>query len=234
MNEQELMHRFDESRASKYDGKIRRLSPAYEPLHQMTNQLLRSLLPANAHILVVGAGTGMDVVTCGRTNPMWRFTAVEPSQQMATLCRANIASEGFDDRVSIHCGYMEELPELPTFDAAISIFVSHFILSENDKSKFFANISSRLKADAPFVVADLHGDKNSKTFQILLNGWKTLYASLDVGEQEVEDAFTYIQRDISFVPAEQFGKLLKSNGFGEAHLFFRAFLFGGWVCKRQS
>lgn len=53
---------FDEARAARSDRKIRLLTPGYEALHSMTNHLLRSLLPAEARLLVVGAGTGMEII----------------------------------------------------------------------------------------------------------------------------------------------------------------------------
>ena len=74
MQEQNSTHQFDKNRAAKYDCKIRMIIPGYESLYQMTNHLLRSLLPVKDHILIVGAGTGMDIITCGTMNPQWTFT----------------------------------------------------------------------------------------------------------------------------------------------------------------
>ena len=228
-----MKEQFDERRASNYDRKIRLLAPGYETLHRMLNQLLSSLLPKKAHILVVGAGTGMDIVTCGTANPQWEFMAVEPSPEMFALCRNNIVLAGLDKRVHLHCGYTSELASAAQFDAAISIFVSHFIQQESDKLKFFSDIAARLRDGAYFVAADLHGDKNSDEFNLLLNGWRKFYASQDVGEQEVETAFSYIQQDISFISESRFIQLLQESGFTEAYAFFRAFLFGGWICRKS-
>ena len=101
----------------------------------------------------------MDIVTCGTVNPQWEFSAVEPSPEMFALCRNNIASAGLDERVHLHCGYASELTGAAQFDAAISIFVSHFIQQESDKLKFFADIAALLRGGDYFVAADLHGDK---------------------------------------------------------------------------
>jgi len=228
-----MKEQFDERRASNYDRKIRLLAPGYETLHRMLNQLLSSLLPKKAHILVVGAGTGMDIVTCGTANPQWEFMAVEPSSEMFDLCRNNIASVGLDERVHFHCGYASELTGAARFDAAISIFVSHFIQQESDKLKFFSDIAARLRDGAYFVAADLHGDKNSDEFNLLLSGWRKFYASQNFGEQAVETAFSYIRQDISFIPESRLIRLLKESGFTEVYAFFRAFLFGGWICRKS-
>lgn len=54
-------HYLDEKWVLNYDNRTRRIKPAYNELHEMVNFLLQSLLPFNAYILVVGAGTGMDI-----------------------------------------------------------------------------------------------------------------------------------------------------------------------------
>ncbi len=224
---------FDEARAARYDRKIRLLTPGYEALHSMTNHLLRSLLPAEARLLVVGAGTGMEIITCWRSNPRWRFTAVEPSAEMLARCQNNITAAGLRDRVQLHCGVTETLPEAKPFDAAISVFVSHFIQDEADRRRYFTGIAQRLRAGAPFVVADLHGDTASEPFSVLLAAWRDLYAGAGVGVEEVGAAFGHIQRDLSFVSESRLAQLLRESGFGDAVAFYRAFLFGAWLCRKS-
>jgi tRNA (cmo5U34)-methyltransferase len=58
---------FDEARAAAYDDKIRRLAPGYDVPHDGIASLAATLLGADAHLLVVGAGTGEELVRLGRT-----------------------------------------------------------------------------------------------------------------------------------------------------------------------
>ncbi|MEO0825511.1 MAG: class I SAM-dependent methyltransferase [Cyanobacteria bacterium J06635_15] len=218
---------FDDNRAAKYDHRIRMIIPAYESLHQMVNHLLNSLLPVDAHILVVGAGTGMDIITCGAANPKWTFTAVEPSDAMFATCQKNIAASRLKDRVQMHCGYIDDLSKDLKFDAATAILVSHFIQDEQEKFRFFSKIAAFLQNKAPFVVADLQGDKDSEEFQLLIKSWRHLFSSLEVTAKDFEEAFNHIQKDISFVPEHRYQKLLEESGFGHMLNFYRAYLFGG-------
>lgn len=233
MKNQSETHRFDEKQALNYDDRIRRLIPAYAALHQMVNALLQSLLPADAQILVVGAGTGMDVITCGLANPNWSFTAIEPSEEMFELCRRNISQAGLSERVRLHCGYVENLPSGQNFHAATSILVSHFIQTEEDKVKYFSNISSLLKTDAPLVLADLYGERESEAFAVLFNGWKQFFSNSVSGVSEVDKASAYIQQDISFISEGRLQEILQKSGFGDIRVFFKTFLVGGWICRKQ-
>ena len=208
--------------------------PGYESLHQMVNHLLSSLLPVDAHILVVGAGTGMDIITCGTDNPQWTFTAVEPSDAMFATCQKNIAASSLKDRVQMHCGYVDSLSKDLKFDAATAILVSHFIQDESEKFRFFSKIATFLQNKAPFVVADLLGNQDGEEFQLLMKSWRHLFSSLEVTQKDVEEAFDHIQKDISFVPEHRYQKLLEESGFGHIISFYRAYLFGGWICRKES
>src|SRR6266511_3070526 len=112
---------FDASRSTQYDMKIKASMPGYEAIHGMTKDFLRLALPETAHILVVGAGTGMELVTLGISNPGWCFTAVDTSPEMIELCRNSIRCAGLEERVKIHAGPIHELPPCELFDAATSI-----------------------------------------------------------------------------------------------------------------
>lgn len=231
MKESGSATQFDDNRAARYDRGIRMIIPAYESLHQMVNHLLSSLLPVDAHILVVGAGTGMDIITCGTANPQWTFTAVEPSDAMFATCQKNIAASKLKDRIQMHCGYVDSLSKDLKFDAATAILVSHFIQDEPEKFRFFSKIATFLQNKAPFIAADLQGDKNSAEFQLLIKSWRHLFSSLEVTEKDVEEAFDYIQKDISFVPEHRYQQLLEESGFEHMINFYRAYLFGGWICR---
>lgn len=233
MGNQDLTNHFDRIRASKYDNKIRRLMPGYEAMHQLANYLLNSLLPVNAHLLIVGAGTGMEVITYGIANQGWTFTAVEPSAAMVALCRDNVSASGLDDRVHILCGYATDLSSEVKFDAATSILISHFIQSKHDKLRFFKSISALISNDAPLISVDLFGDQNSDDFKLLLKCWKRLFSSAGSTAQDLEQSFNYIQKDISFVSEEHYKQLLEESGFSKVSGFYREYLFGGWICRKR-
>jgi tRNA (cmo5U34)-methyltransferase len=76
---------------SQYDGSIRLFTAAYEPMFDMAYGFLNSMLPEDAEVLVVGAGTGMEACTFGRKSPGWKFTGVDPSAEMLSIAKKKIS-----------------------------------------------------------------------------------------------------------------------------------------------
>lgn len=218
--------------AAKYDEGIRLTIPAYEALHAMSHAILRSELPERAEILVVGTGTGMELITLGMANPGWRFMGVDPTEQMIAVCQANVAAAGLSYRVELHQGYVADLPHEASYDAATAILVSHFIEEDNKKRAFFQAISSRLRHGAPLISADLYGDKESAEFQQNFSAWKHFCSLSGMSEAEIEKLFAHVEKDVSFIPEKRRNQLLGQSGFGNTSSFYRALLFGGWVSSK--
>ena len=59
--------------ARGYDQRIRSTFPFYETIHPVMHAMLRSLIPPESELLIVGAGTGAEILEFGKANPGWRF-----------------------------------------------------------------------------------------------------------------------------------------------------------------
>jgi tRNA (cmo5U34)-methyltransferase len=130
---------FDQERAGSYDKRFAAIAPLRESLHLLTRAILADL-PADARVLCVGAGTGLELLDLARAYPQWRFTAVEPSAPMLNVCRQKAAEAGVADRCMFHAGYLDTLPAAEPFDAATCFLVSHFILSRDERRDFFRQL----------------------------------------------------------------------------------------------
>lgn len=64
--------------ASEYDRMAQMSIPGYEAIHQMVLAFLRFKLPEIANLLIVGAGSGMELVTFGRGNSQWQLLGLDP------------------------------------------------------------------------------------------------------------------------------------------------------------
>src|SRR5687767_2154478 len=53
--------------------------PGLADLHRMATLLLGEQAPGAAHVLVVGAGGGLELLSLAAARPDWRFTGVDPS-----------------------------------------------------------------------------------------------------------------------------------------------------------
>lgn len=230
--ESSLRNYFGAGRSSTYDRKIRASLPGYEALHAMVDDLLRFALPAEAHLLVVGAGTGMELVTLGAAHPGWRFTATDLSSDMLAIGRDAVEAAGLAGRVAFHLGPVEGLPAGERYDAATSILISHFIKPREERARYFRAIAARLAAGAPLVTAEIVGDRQDAACARLMSVWKGHYAAAGIPPHEVEEDFARTDATVSFIPEEALVTLLAESGFADVHRFFQAFLFGGWVARR--
>lgn len=132
---------FDGKRAAVYDDLIRRVIPGYDVLHRLIRLQLHGALGAEARILVVGAGTGMEIATLVPDRPGWRFTAVDPAPEMLEAARLRLEDAGFAGSTEFHCGQVSGLPERPLYDAACLVLVMHFM--PDDGAKGTSSATSR-------------------------------------------------------------------------------------------
>jgi len=223
---------FDDSLAAKYDRRIRLFCPSYDALHQMIVPWLQSL-PEQSAFLSAGAGTGAEIITLGKSFPSWRFVAVDVSPDMLSACQRRATEAGMANRVAFFNGRLQEYLSPAPFDAASSVFVSHFIKGRDEKLAYFRSIAANLKPGGLFILADLFGDRGSSEFEQLLNAWILSYAAHGVTAEELAQDRAHVERDVAFIPESELVALLREAGFSTPVRFYQTFLFGGWVSTKN-
>lgn len=225
---------FDRERASQYDLDIRKAIPGYQALHDMTQSLLETNLPTTANLLIVGSGTGMELISYGEKNPQWSLTGVDPSDDMMAIAKDKLASRKLLERIDLHTGYIDTLPKTKPMDAATLMLVMHFVRDDGAKLKLLQNVAQHLKLGAKLILADLHGDKSAPYFAKFKQAWQAFYLSQldDVAKAKAEQNFeTSIDKSVYFVPETRIIELLNRAGFNKVTKFYNAFLFGGWMAQ---
>ena len=222
---------FDEERAAAYDERIRRLAPGYDVLHDALASVAASLLGDDAHVLVVGAGTGTEIVRLAQVHPGWRFTAVDPSAEMLDRCRERVEAEGLGTRVEYANDRIEALPGESRFDAATSVFVAHFIQEPTAKQHFFHAIARRLRSGAPLILADLYQGASGDALEQLTAAWRCAVRRAGMEAEAVERAFARMERQIDFVPEVDLAQILDETGFSAPTRFYQCFLWGAWWAR---
>lgn len=225
---------FDRERATQYDLDIRKAIPGYESLHGMAQSLLQTSLSGSAKLLIVGSGTGMELVNYSKVNPSWSLTGVDPSSEMMAIAQSAIVEGKLQERVNLHTGCVNSLPETEPMDAATLILVMHFLSDDGAKLQLLKDIAQRLKSGAKFIIVDLHGDKSASYFSQFFKAWQNFYFSQldDETRTEVEARFQpSINNSMYFVTEARIIELLQMAGFGQVTKFYHAFLFGGWIAQ---
>lgn len=197
--------------------------PGLADLHRMTAILLAERAPSAAHILVVGAGGGLELKAMAEAVPSWRFTGVDPSPAMLDVAREMTAL--YADRTTLLPGTVDQVPIEP-FDGAVCLLTLHF-LDRAERLDTLREIRHRLKPGGAIVIAhhtSPDGDPEawlarSATFsdQIVRNT-----------EKSASVAKAMAERLPLLTPAEEEALLLEA-GFVEPRLFYAAFSFRGWV-----
>jgi tRNA (cmo5U34)-methyltransferase len=231
MQNQESAVVFDKERASSYDKRFAALAPMRDALHLLIRIIL-SELPADAHVLCVGAGTGLELIYLAQNFPQWQFTAVEPAAAMLEICRQKVETSGIASRCIFHQGYLDTLPPSDAFHAAICLLVSHFIIQPDERSSFFRQIASRLHPDGYLVSADLVGDMTTSEYQSLLNVWLKMMRYAEVPAVEVEKMFASYGLDVALLPPQQVASIIAKGGFESPVLFYQSLLVRAWYSKR--
>lgn len=197
--------------------------PGLADLHRMVMLLLAEVAPADSHILVVGAGGGMETRAMAEAQPAWRFTGVDPSPAMLDLARQTLGP--FADRVDLIEGTIDQAPAGP-FDGATCLLTLHH-LDRDERVRTLKETRRRLKPGANLVIVE-HSASGPAPER-----WMT--RSVAFGDREGLDwakaAATgkmMMERLPLLTPAQE-EDLLREAGFTDVALFYAALSFRGWI-----
>lgn len=225
---------FDGVYGEGYEALARRVIPGYATLFPMISALIDPDLPPRARVLVVGCGTGIELVTFKRIRPDLRLHGVDPSDQMLELARRRVADAGLSDGIGYQHGYASDVPRSPRFDAATLINVLHFVPDDGSKAELMADIAARLKPGGVFVFFDLHGDPGSEEHERYMATWRRYWKIRGMAEAERSEFAERIRQGIHFATPERVVELARVAGFTEPRRFYRSLSYGGWTFRRSD
>ena len=219
--------------AAGYDERIRKTFPFYETIHTAINAVLRVYLKPESELLIVGAGTGAEILELGKTNLSWRFVGVDPAKPMLDLAKEKIEAAGLTDRVSLFNGLVGDLLIGKLCDGATSAMIMHFVPDDGGKIEFLRAIAAHLKPGAPLVLMDAHGDLNAPESELMIEAWKQQQSLAGVKWDEVESGMKERVKTIQFVSSKRMEELLAEAGFHRIQRFFQNFMLGGWIAFKS-
>lgn len=220
-----LDHFKDAEAVARYADGPRRFVPGFDALHRMTGLLLAERVPADAHILVLGAGGGLELKAMAEAYPHWTFTGVDPAGAMLRLAAQTLGSNAH--RAELIEGYIDGAPTGP-FDGAVCLLTLHF-LEKDERVRTAAQIRARLKPGAPFVAA--HGSFPQGADA--RDRWLDRYASYAVASgadpDQTATARAAVAAHVAMLSPEADEAVLRDAGFRDVEQFFAAFTWRGWV-----
>ncbi|MDS7968605.1 methyltransferase domain-containing protein [Acinetobacter sp. V117_2] len=210
-----------------YDKHIRKLIPGYEVIHQQVDAILQSVLPPNAHILIVGCGTGYELEYLLKRHPNWKFTAVDPSLTMLQKAQEQIELLDKSSQVTFVHGETSVLPLKNCFDAALSILVAHFV-ADDVKPTFFKDIYDRLKEKAVLLTYDLMTCVNPQHLHAL----RYLCLAQGLTEEQCQKMLERMAQDFFSLTTEGYIKLLEKTGFESVQSYTQILTYQGFIAKK--
>lgn len=193
--------------------------PGLSDLHRMTTILLGEGATEAAHILVVGAGGGLELLAMAQAQPDWRFTGVDPSPAMLDIARQTTAS--YADRIELVTGKVDNAPHI-LFDGATCLLTLHF-LDRSERLHTLRQIRRRMKQGSQIVIAH-HAAPDSNSLQ-----WLTRSTSFAANPVKAASSAKTMAERLVLLSASEEEALLREAGFLEPSLFYAAFSFRGWV-----
>lgn len=226
--------KFDAARAGDYAIQSRIALAGYDACHELAACLLAADLGPGrqAHVLVAGAGgTAQEIICAAGLEPLWHFTAVDPSAPMLELAMANVGQAGLEARTTPLLGQVEDLSAKPFFDAATLIGVLHHLPGEEAKLAILKAIATRLKPGAPLILAGNRHAYASKPLFLAAWGerWRMHGASADEIHAKLGKILQGADPPVS---DEHIAALLGKAGFEVPMLFFSSLFWGGWITHR--
>ena len=215
----------DPEAVARYADGPPRFVPGFADLHRMTAILLAERAPAEAHVLVVGAGGGLELQALANAQPSWTFTGVDPAPEMLKLAATTLGP--LATRAELIEGYVDDAPDGP-FDAATCLLTLHF-LDAVERRRTAAEIHRRLRPGAPFVAAHSSFPQNPEVRSQWLARYAAFGVSHGVDPAQAETIRATVDASLALLSPEEDEAVLRAAGFREVTPFYAAFTWRGWV-----
>lgn len=178
--------------------------------------------------MVVGCGTGNEILRFARSQVEWRITGIDPSPDMIVQAREKLKD---CDKVELIEGLITDLSADKKYNAATLLLVLHFIEDNGNKQQMLKAIANRLVAGAKLVMLDMTGDKQQirDNLQVL-----KLLLPEGVDKQEISERLNRIENKFFTVSEERLSELLQEAEFEKPLRFFQSSIYMGWITQKRE
>ncbi|WP_394789785.1 class I SAM-dependent methyltransferase [Rhodoferax sp.] len=217
----------DPQAVTDYAQRPPRLVPGFSDLQRMSMLLMAERAKPDAHILVLGAGGGLELELFAREQPRWRFDGIDPSAAMLHLAHQRL--EPHLSRVQLLQGYIDDAAPGP-FDAACSLLTLHFI-ERDERRRTLAQVHKRLRPGAPFVAAHFSFSRASLERERWLTRYVAFAVYSGVAPADANRASEAIRTQLPILSPAEDEAVLRDAGFTDIEVFYTGFGFRGWVAS---
>lgn len=226
------MEMYGEEWAATFDEMAQAAIPGREGIFRIANACFADL-PTEARVLVVGCGTGTELLHLASQHPRWRFEAVEPAEPMLNACRRRVSAAGLEDRVRLHQCRLEGFRIEPCH-AATAILVSQHVVDDTLATAFFRDIAANLTSGGLCFSADISVPPQEPERELILQVWQRQASTAGVPEQGLIDLRARFGRDLVARPAAVIERLFKEAGFLPPIQVFQSLIYVAWSSRKVA
>ena len=146
------MKDFNAEVAQIYDEDIRKKIIGYDVMQELILNIFKKRLRPADKVLVIGCGTGAEILRLESMGLDLNITGIDPSQEMLNHAQTKVSSELICTSLE---DYSKQVQQDEKFDCVVTILVSHFIKGSAAKDIFFQGIKDLIKPTGFLVGADL-------------------------------------------------------------------------------
>jgi tRNA (cmo5U34)-methyltransferase len=220
-----LTHFNDATAVARYAEGPRRFVPGVEAVHRMAGILIAERVGADASVLVLGAGGGLELKAFADAYPDWTFDGVDPAREMLALARRTLGAHA--PRARLHEGLIDVAPDGP-FDAGVCLLTLHF-LAPDERLRTLAQVHRRLAPGAPFVAMHASFPQEADARTVWLSRYAAYALASGADPEQVRNAHAAVTAHLQTLSPAHDEALLRAAGFSDVEVFYTAFTFRGWI-----
>lgn len=216
---------FEKERASNYNQFVEDWIPNYSYFMEKLPKLLSET--DNKDLLVVGCGTGNEIVQFAKADQDWKITGVDPSPEMINQAKERLAKH---ENIELIKGLVSDLSQDRKYGAVTLLLILHFLEDNGEKLNLLRQIAQRLKTEAPLVMLGITGDQ--KQMKTNLKVLKQLLPN-NLDKDLLQNRLQRIENDLHYVPEERLMELCQEAGFERPIRFFQTSIYMGWITWKK-
>jgi tRNA (cmo5U34)-methyltransferase len=213
----------------RYNAEISRLVPGYPHLHSMLPMVLEAHVPREGRILVVGCGTGHELVSLARAFPDCVIDGVDPSEAMVRAARSALREAGVVGQVEVECS---DSATGRDYDVVLAVLVGHLIPFENGRRRdFYAKSAKALVTGGRAIfVEPIRRDDYEEQGEAHV-AWSR---ENGLSPDRLEELRARMSSGFYVLSPETREELMSAAGFAPPRSFFQSFSIEGWQCSLEA
>lgn len=214
--------------AATYDQRIRAVLPGYDLMHELlASYVSEALKEEQSRILVIGAGTGNDVLRLAEITGK-RIVAIEPSEAMISIADAKTRAANLKNVMLVRASAFEfESSQL--FDTCcVSLVLQLFEIQR--KRRLLSRIRHLLPPGAPLFLFDTCSRRIADAFALELRAMASHNQRTGLTAEDAVDNARSLASRFHLIPQDDVQELLIDVGYKKPEIVFRTFVTCGWIC----